>query len=313
MAAKPLRSVTSVPVSFSVGQALLGAVLGRDLSGAVTRAILLAASVPVTVIAALAGLSGAQAGMALALALAFGATVAWLVTGIAVSRVRRAIDASLHIAETGAGLRVPSSWLREANDVSSATNGIVARFGETMRHLRRQALHDSLTGLPNREQFLGRLTRALRNSRHHAGPLAVMFLDVDDFKSLNDTMGHGAGDAFLLAFSQRLHSAVRGRHTIARLGGDEFAIIIESAAAESEARTIAEHLQQALHRPFSIGEKQVRVTASIGIAVTGTRNVTATEILRVADVGLYQAKDRGKARYAVLRADAPLAQRRLAS
>lgn len=313
MAAKSLRSVTSVPVSFSVGQALLGAVLGRDLSGVVTRAMLLAAAIPVVVVALAARFTVAQTVLALAVALAAGATMARLVASVAIGRLKTAVAASLHVAETGDTIAVPSSWLAEANDVSSATNGIVARFGETMRHLRRQALHDSLTGLPNREQFLGRLTRALRNSRHHAGPLAVMFLDVDDFKSLNDTMGHGAGDAFLLAFSQRLHSAVRGRHTIARLGGDEFAIIIESAAAESEARTIAEHLQQALHRPFSIGEKQVRVTASIGIAVTGTRNVTATEILRVADVGLYQAKDRGKARYAVLRADAPLAQRRLAS
>ncbi|MCL4230211.1 MAG: GGDEF domain-containing protein [Dehalococcoidia bacterium] len=312
MAAKPLEQATTAPVTAGFSRAVRGAVLGHDLTGVVTRAMLVAAVAPVMVVAFAAGFSGSQAVMALALALAAGATMARLVAIVALGRVKTAVAASLHIAETGATLRVPTSWLSEANELSSAVNGIVARFGETTRRLQRQALHDSLTGLPNREHFLNRLTGALRNARHDASPLAVMFLDVDDFKSLNDTMGHGAGDALLMAFSQRIRNAIRGHHIVARLGGDEFAVIVDSAAAETDAREIAGRLQQALGRPFSIGDRQVRVTTSIGIAVTVTRAVSATELLRVADVGLYQAKGRGKARYAVLRADPPAGPRRIA-
>lgn len=305
MAAKPLQPVSKAPAATGISKALREVVVGHDLAGVITRALLVAAIVPVAVTAVAAGFNGSQAGLTLLLAVVVGATFARVVTNAAVRRVQTAVSASLVIAETGETVRVPSSWLAEANGIASAVNGIVARFGETTRRLQHQALHDSLTSLPNRELFLNQLTRALRNTRHDAGPLAVMFLDVDDFKSLNDTMGHGAGDAFLVAFSQRVRSAVQRPHVVARLGGDEFAIIIDSRAAETESRAVADRIQQALGRPFSVGEKQVLVTTSIGIAVTETRGVSATELLRVADVGLYQAKARGKARYAVLRADPP--------
>ncbi len=306
MAAKPLLPpIARVPVATGLGRTLREVVAGHDLAGVMTRAVLVAAVVPVAIVVVSARFTAGQAVFALVLAVIVGAAVARLVVNAALDRVRIAIDASTVIAETGEAVRVPSCWLAEANGMASAVNGIVARFGETTRRLQHQALHDSLTSLPNRELFLNQLTRALRNTRHDAGPLAVMFLDVDDFKSLNDTMGHGAGDAFLVAFSQRVRSAVQRPHVVARLGGDEFAIIIDSKAAETEARAVADRIQQALGRPFSVGEKQVLVTTSIGIAVTETRGVSATELLRVADVGLYQAKARGKARYAVLRADPP--------
>lgn len=304
MVAKPLS-----PTPFgergtaTLREATRSVVAGRGLDGVMRRALVLAAIAPVAVVSLAAGFGEAEFLVAMALAVAVAAGVARLVSAWAIADLRAVVAASQAIAATGQAQQLPQPAFAEARDLASAMNGIVARFGEANRRLRRQALHDSLTGLPNRELFMSRLTRALADRRPDAGPLAVMFLDVDDFKTLNDTMGHGAGDAFLMAFSQRVRSAARGPHTVARLGGDEFAVIIEAGAAEVEARLVADRIHDALRRPFSVSEKQVTVTTSVGIAVTSRREVAATELLRIADIGLYRAKDRGKNRYVLLHAD----------
>lgn len=303
MVAKPLSSQGQGGAA-SFREVARSVIAGRDLAGVLTRALMVAAVAPVAVLGLATGLGPLRLAMAIILAVAIGAGCARFIAAFAIAEVQLAVRAAGQIAATGEAGKLPRSWLAEADGASMAVNGIVARFGETTRRLQRQALHDSLTGLPNRELFMSRLTRALADRRHGVGPLAVMFLDVDDFKALNDTMGHGAGDAFLIAFSQRVRSAVQGRHTVARLGGDEFAVIVETGAAEAEARQVADRVHQALRRPFSVSDRQIVVTTSVGVAVSQYRDVSATELLRVADIGLYQAKGRGKDRCVVLQTDA---------
>ncbi len=162
--------------------------------------------------------------------------------------------------------------------------------------LRHQALHDSLTGLANRALFSDRVQHALdRSSREHAG-LAVLFLDLDDFKTINDSLGHSAGDALLVAVGRRLERLLRPVDTAARLGGDEFAILLEDVVSETP-QTVAARLMEAFERPFSVMRKQVQVHVSIGIAVDLEATARPEELLRNADLAMYVAKQRGKARF----------------
>ena len=168
--------------------------------------------------------------------------------------------------------------------------------------IRHQALHDSLTGLPNRALILDRVEQMLIPTRQ-IGPRtpAVLFIDLDGFKEVNDTFGHAAGDQLLLTFARRLEQVVRVEDTIGRLGGDEFVVLLQNADA-AHAQQLAERLLAAAREPFIIAESPVgamSVTASIGIA-TGDRD-EAGQLLRDADVALYDAKAAGKNRFVVFR------------
>ena len=172
--------------------------------------------------------------------------------------------------------------------------------GQKTEELRFQALHDGLTGLPNRSLVLDRVEQALARARRGNTPLAVLFLDLDSFKSVNDTYGHAAGDRLLQAVSARLRSALREIDTVGRLGGDEFVVVAEGAALAMGPEVIAERIQAALTDPFALdGQVEIvlRTHASIGIAV-GLR-VAAADLLRDADVALYEAKAAGKDCYVV--------------
>jgi diguanylate cyclase (GGDEF)-like protein len=159
--------------------------------------------------------------------------------------------------------------------------------------LRHQAFHDSLTGLPNRRLFEDRLVHALARARRRSEPAAILFLDIDDFKTINDSLGHEAGDELLRAVAIRIAEAVRTSDTAARLGGDEFAVIAETLADEGEARTIAARLLHAVARPFELGGRELRVSASVGLAWSdGSTGVK--ELMRDADTAMYAAKDSGK-------------------
>ncbi len=163
--------------------------------------------------------------------------------------------------------------------------------------LRHQALHDSLTGLANRALFSDRVQHALdRASRESDAALAVLFLDLDDFKTINDSLGHSAGDALLVAVSRRIERMLRPGDTAARLGGDEFAILLEDVATETP-QDVSARLMEAFERPFSILNKEVRVHVSIGIALGTSIETGPEELLRNADLAMYVAKQRGKARY----------------
>jgi diguanylate cyclase (GGDEF)-like protein/PAS domain S-box-containing protein len=166
-----------------------------------------------------------------------------------------------------------------------------------LEQLRYQAFHDSLTGLPNRALFDDRLRRALVRLRRSDGFAAVMFIDLDDFKTVNDGLGHAAGDELLQATARRLEDTLRAQDTAARLGGDEFAVLLEDLVDESEALAIAERVRHALEPPLTVAGCQVTPSASIGVACPGPED-TADELLRNADVAMYAAKDRGKAQVA---------------
>ncbi len=161
--------------------------------------------------------------------------------------------------------------------------------------LRHQAFHDSLTGLANRALFEDRLELALVRMGRVRSTLGVLFLDLDDFKAVNDGRGHKVGDELLQEVSERLRDTVRAGDTLARIGGDEFAILVESEDPSAATET-AERIMYAMRPSFSIGSGEARVRASIGVVTTADREQRAQELLRDADVAMYAAKNAGKER-----------------
>ncbi len=166
------------------------------------------------------------------------------------------------------------------------------------------ATHDSLTGLPNRTLILDRVEQMLARSRRSQTPVAALFIDLDNFKSINDTLGHGVGDELLQAVAARLDGAIRGADALGRLGGDEFVVISDELSLAVGPELIAERLLDALKQPFKLGadtETRVSVTASIGIAAGD--HTSAEELLRNADIAMYRAKWDGKNRHVVFETD----------
>jgi diguanylate cyclase (GGDEF)-like protein/PAS domain S-box-containing protein len=162
------------------------------------------------------------------------------------------------------------------------------------------AYHDGLTDLANRSRFNECLTQAIeRNEADARQQFAVMYLDFDRFKLINDSLGHGAGDEFLVKAARRIQEHVRPSDLVARLGGDEFAILIERVVDEAHVTALAERLQEVLRRPFVIGGTEISTSASIGITFSRLGYRTPDDVLRDADIAMYQAKARGKARYAI--------------
>ena len=162
--------------------------------------------------------------------------------------------------------------------------------------LRHQAFHDSLTGFANRVLFTERVHKALDLTAAGNRRPAVLFLDLDDFKKVNDSLGHSAGDQLLLAVAERVRSCLRPQDLVARLGGDEFAVLLERANRD-EAESVATRLVDVLRAPFMLEGTEMKVHASIGIALAHSR-IVADEILRNADVAMYSAKTNGKGGYA---------------
>jgi diguanylate cyclase (GGDEF)-like protein len=163
--------------------------------------------------------------------------------------------------------------------------------------LRRQAMHDALTDLPNRTLFLDRVNHALSRSARTGVGIAVLFLDLDNFDSVNRAFGRHGGDEVLVAVAGLLEAAVRSGDTVAALGGDEFVVCCEAVVDEGEAKALADRLVSAISIPFGADGRQVQVTASIGIALSGRDgSETADSLLRDADAAMYQAKQRGRNR-----------------
>jgi diguanylate cyclase (GGDEF)-like protein len=163
--------------------------------------------------------------------------------------------------------------------------------------LAHQAMHDQLTGLPNRALFLDRLGVALERSRRSGAPLAVLFLDFDNFKEINDTRGHAAGDRVLSTLGARLSGLLRPMDTVARFGGDEFTFLFEGITSEHEVMLIADRICQAAGRSINVDGVPLTATVSVGIAMVGDPTVSPDTIIREADAAMYRAKDRGRARY----------------
>jgi diguanylate cyclase (GGDEF)-like protein/PAS domain S-box-containing protein len=157
--------------------------------------------------------------------------------------------------------------------------------------LRRAALYDGLTGLPNRTLFLERLGRAVERAHSRKQtPFAVLFLDLDGFKGVNDTKGHGAGDELLVQVAQRIEHTLRGSDTAARLGGDEFAVLVDDVVGNDDAGVVSERLRRALSEPYQLSSAVVTVTTSIGVAHSTSDLDNPEEILREADFDMYRAK-----------------------
>ncbi|MEY2445873.1 MAG: hypothetical protein QOE00_2453, partial [Ilumatobacteraceae bacterium] len=211
-----------------------------------------------------------------------------------------------------------SAHLALVRDETDAPNYFFVQFQDIserkrMEHdLAHQALHDSLTGLPNRVLLGDRLVNGLARSRRRGSHLAVMFLDVDQFKVVNDSLGHGAGDAFLQLAAERISSSIRPGDTVARFGGDEFVVVCDDVSA-IETDEIATRVLTALSEPCHIAGEEMRVTASLGIALS-TVDSTPDALLRDSDAAMYRAKERGGDRVELF--DETLhfiAQRRLAT
>ena len=158
---------------------------------------------------------------------------------------------------------------------------------------------DTLTGLPNRRAYQERLDAALQRARRNAQGVALMFLDVDHFKQVNDTLGHAAGDAVLHEFAQRIKGAVRMTDTACRLAGDEFTVILEGLKSPGEAMLVASKILKAFEPPFALDAGERVVTTSIGIAYTDSFPVDATILGSEADKALYAAKSAGRRRFAL--------------
>jgi diguanylate cyclase (GGDEF)-like protein len=167
-----------------------------------------------------------------------------------------------------------------------------------VQRLEELAFNDSLTGLPNRAQFMDRLNHALARAERGHTSVAVLFLDIDNFKIVNDSLGHAAGDQLLVAVAQRVRAVLRPSDMLARLGGDEFTVLLEDFESPGDATRVADRITEALAFPMVLDGHRVTATASIGIAVwhAGQR---PGDLLRAADLALYAAKDRGKAQAAV--------------
>lgn len=169
---------------------------------------------------------------------------------------------------------------------------------EAEEQLRRSALHDALTGLPNRALLMDRLEQAIARAQRAADQrFAVLFLDLDHFKTLNDSLGHLAGDQLLVQIAARLGECLRSTDTVARLGGDEFAIIVADLENDETASTIAERIQVALGEPFELEGHRVFTSASVGITLSSDKYQRAADFLRDADTAMYRAKSQGRARH----------------
>ena len=167
------------------------------------------------------------------------------------------------------------------------------RAEATMAH---RALHDPLTGLPNRLLFVDRLALALARSGRSSGAVAVLFLDLDHFKAINDSHGHEAGDQLLVHVARRVEGALRPADSVSRFGGDEFTILCDTVKDERDAAVIGERVLAALARPFPLGEEEVALGGSLGLALGGQES-TPEEMVRNADIAMYRAKERGGSCY----------------
>jgi len=173
------------------------------------------------------------------------------------------------------------------------------RLAERNAELASMALHDMLTGLPNRRLLMDRLSLAIVHARRNQRTMAVMFLDLDGFKQINDTMGHDAGDMLLRMVADRLVATVRQEDTVARLGGDEFVIALYEAIDVEQVAKLGSKVISAVSQPYSIQGVDVRMTVSVGVSVYPMHGEDAETLMKRADVALYEAKQSGKNDYRV--------------
>jgi diguanylate cyclase (GGDEF)-like protein len=228
--------------------------------------------------------------------------------GLVVWDIATGISRAAHLATAARAADVPARPGRQ-DEIGALVSNVgrllatieqqseqISQFPRRLDEVARQAFRDPLTGLPNRSLFLDRLAHALARRERRGDHVAVLFLDLDRFKVINDSLGHGVGDQLLVALGQRLSGSLRPEDTIARLGGDEFAVLLEDIKDAGAAVAVAERLGAEVARPLVLEGRELLVTASVGIAMTTAPRATPEDLLRDADLAMYHAKARGKAR-----------------
>jgi diguanylate cyclase (GGDEF)-like protein/PAS domain S-box-containing protein len=213
-----------------------------------------------------------------------------------VTRWRHARDESYRHLESTAVAVIDE--MGRVTGFRGADRDVTERIG-LQRELAHQAFHDPLTGLANRTLFAERTEQALEEARRSGSLVALLFADLDNFKSVNDTLGHSAGDDLLRNVAGRLERTLRPEDTLARLGGDEFAILLEDVDGTKGAQRVAERIVESLSSPFTIQGKEINAQTSIGVAVGRAEDNSSEELLRNADVAMYVAKSAGKSQYRV--------------
>jgi diguanylate cyclase (GGDEF)-like protein/PAS domain S-box-containing protein len=205
------------------------------------------------------------------------------------------------------GRTVWASWSASpAGDARSSLPNLIFQIQDITdkkqaeENLHHEATHDGLTGLPNRKMFMSRLGQALESAKQSpAHRVSVLFIDLDRFKYVNDSLGHLIGDQLLIGIAGRLRECMRPSDIVARLGGDEFTILVEGSVDESEVIGIAERVQEKFSQPFDLDGHEVFSSASIGILHAGDQHLTPEDMMRDADTAMYQAKRAGKARHEI--------------
>ncbi|UVK99443.1 diguanylate cyclase domain-containing protein [Pseudomonas sp. B21-048] len=251
------------------------------------------------------------------------AVSAWVAVYLARRQLRgitgplRSLAAVAHAArsERAFDQRVPPAEIAELDNLGNDFNALLDELESWQTHLQNenetlahQASHDSLTGLPNRAFFEGRLMRALRNASKLDERVAVLFLDSDRFKEINDNFGHAAGDAVLIAVATRVRALLREEDLVARLGGDEFAVLLTPMHKTEDAERIANQIIASMEAPIPLpGSIQVLTSLSIGIAVYPDHGVTPGELLHAADAAMYQAKRLSRGAQQTAGAELPVA------
>ncbi len=189
--------------------------------------------------------------------------------------------------------------LFEMNRLYDRLTAALAIAQELELDLTFRAENDSLTGLPNRGLFYDRLDTAMARCRRSRNLMALLYIDIDNFKKINDCLGHAAGDDLLRSFAQRLSQSVRLSDTVARLGGDEFTVILENLSSREAGQRVVEKLMAAVRRPIRTGDDDVRARASIGVAYFAGDEIKADALIKQADAALYRVKQRGRNGYLV--------------
>jgi diguanylate cyclase (GGDEF)-like protein len=197
-----------------------------------------------------------------------------------------AVAAAVDLPEAGLGARLVS--------LDDATNRRIAE-----KILLHAALHDSLTDLPNRRLLSDRIETALTRAERSSRTVAVLFLDLDDFKTINDNFGHDAGDTMLVAVARNIISVLRTCDTVARIGGDEFVVLCEDVSSEGDISLLVGRLLEAIRRPVQLNGQQASLSASIGVAVPGVDNETGDQLVRMADLAMYRAKHHPELDYVI--------------
>ena len=235
-----------------------------------------------------------------------GLTLMFVLAVVALSRVASdsltvplsdAVRIADRVAAGDLTISLPTAGADEVGQLLRSMERMVTNLRESEDRLVHQATHDALTGLANRALFRDRVTRAAA-APGNRGSISVMYIDLDNFKDVNDGLGHAVGDQLLTVVADRLLNATRGCDTVARLGGDEFAILVRGVRSHGDITIVAERIARSLEAPCAVGGTDVRVGASIGIAF-GDPGASADDLLRQADAAMYAAKHGGKGRYVI--------------